>query len=47
MRTSQLIKSTVLLGCLLIGALSAQAQSDFPNKPIKWVVATALGALQM
>jgi len=43
MKTSQLIKSTVLLGCLLIGALSAHAQSDFPNKPIKWVVGYSTG----
>ena len=43
MKTTHLIKRTVLIGCLLIGAMSAQAQSDYPNKPIKWVVGYSTG----
>ncbi len=43
MKTTHLIKLLVLIGSVLIGALSAQAQSDYPNKPIKWIVGYSTG----
>ncbi len=43
MKTTHLIKRAFLIGSVLIGALSAQAQSDYPNKPIKWIVGYSTG----